>query len=834
MNMTAIKQHAWAIGILLIIAILFCFPIFQGNVLKSHDFMSWQFMSQEAKVWYEAHGGAIYWSNNMFGGMPTYTHFGGSGYGNMIGTFLFNAINFPPRPLGLLLLCFICFYVLGTSLGWNVKARIIGSFAFGLSTYIPVLFNAGHDTKVIAIAFVASMLGGLIHMINNRKWLGLSIYTLSMCFLFCSSHLQIVYYTLLLLIVIAVVLVVDAIKKNTLFNLLKKVPIILVATLVSLLPTLSSNLLTKEYSKSTIRGGQSELTARSGNKKPTGGLDKDYAFSWSNGIGETFSLLIPRLYGGGSSENYQGGESYKYVESRAGEEQAVGFAENLPLYWGPQPFLSGPIYFGAVIVFLFIFSLFVIRSEHKWWIAITSLFFILLSLGKNFSVFNYFLFDHMPMYNKFRTPSMALSIPMVLFPMLGIWALNDLFENKINKEIAIKYLKISAGITAGLAFLVGVCSAMFFDFKGAGDSELLQQLGGEQARGLLDAIVSDRSSVAMKDGLRSLALIAGTSIVIWTFLKEKMNATKSFLLVGMFCFIDLFFVARAYVNEKSFEEKEDMEANFSPRPVDQQILQDKDPYYRVQDFTVNSYNDAKPSYFHKMIGGYHPAKIEIYQDLIEMQMTPGSVHNNKEVYNMLNTKYFIVPAGDKGQAQVVPNTEACGNAWFVNEIKFAPTADVEMASLNAPNLFDTSKVNGNFNPRQTAIVRENFKTLVSKNSFIKDSSSSIKLIQYGLNDLTFESNNTNDGFGVFSDVYYDGGWKAYIDGATSPIVRTNYVLRGLMIPAGKHKIEFKMFPTILKMSKPISMLGSLFVLLLFIFGLFKHFSEEKNRKIVQL
>ena len=830
MKLSSLKEHGIAIALFVILTCLFCYPIFQGKVLQSHDNLSWQYMSQESKAWYETHGGPIYWSNSMFGGMPTYTTYGGNGYGNYIATFLFKSIDVFPRPFGLLLLCFVTFYVLGTSLGWKFWARILGAIAFTFSSYNPILAGAGHDTKIMTIAFAVAAVGGMINIINNRTWPGIAILTLSLCFMFSSMHLQIIYYMILLMAIFAITLLIKSIKENKVMPLLKQGGIILGCTILALLPTLSTNLLTKEYSKSTIRGGQSELTARKGTAKPNGGLDKDYAFSWSNGVGETFSLLIPRLYGGGSSEELQGGAAYEYVQSRAGDEQAESFSKQLPLYWGPQPFLSGPIYFGAIIVFLFIFSFFVIRSPHKWWIAIASLFFILLSLGKNFSSFNYFLFDHLPMYNKFRTPSMALSIPMFLFPMLGVWALNDLFSEKIDKVSAMKYLKISTAITAGLAFIVGVGASLFFSFKGQGDGQLLEQLGGSQAQPLLDAIISDRASVAMRDGIRSVIFILIAAGTIMAFLLDKIKSQVAILILIFATFFDLYTVSQRYLNPSNpnvYEETEIAAQNFSPRAVDAQILEDKDPYYRVQDFTVNTYNDAKPSYYHKMVGGYHPAKIEMYQDLIEMQMSPGTPHNNKEVYNMLNTKYFILPAG-QGQAQVVPNTEACGNAWFVNSIQFAATADLEMKALNAPNLFDTTKVDGDFKPKEIAIVRENFKSLVSKTSFNKDSNATIKLAEYGLNKISFESNNANDGFGVFSDIYYDGGWVAKIDGKETPIIRTDYVLRGLLIPSGKHKIEFEIKPTILKTSEPVSIIGCVLVLLVFGFGLYKSIDDKKS------
>lgn len=827
MNFNNIKHHLIAIAIFVAVTIIFCYPVFKDMVLQSHDNMSWQYMSQESKAYHEKNGGAIYWSNSMFGGMPTYTTYGGDGYGNKLAWLIFSPNLAVPRPLFLMFLGFICFYILGNALRLNKWLSIIGAVAFGLSSYYPILAMAGHDTKMMAIALSASTIAGLIHLYNKKWWLGISVYTLSLTLLFASSHFQIVYYMLLLMAIVAVVLAIDAVKSNTLPNFLKMAGIIAICSVVAVLPNISGTMLTQGYSKHTIRGGQSELTQKSVEKKPNGGLDKDYAFSWSNGIGETFCILIPGLYGGSSTESYPNGEAYKAIANMAGEEQAENFASSLPLYWGPQPFLSGPIYFGAIICFLFVFSLFVIRSPHKWWVVAASLFFIILSVGKNFSSINYFLFDHMPMYNKFRTPSMALSIPMVLFPMMGLWGLHEILSNKIEKQRLLQYLKWSLAIVGGLVFLVGICSGMLFSFRGLDDDKILQQLGGAQAQGIMDAIISDRKSLAMMDGVRSLFFILVAAGAIWFYIKEKLSASMAMLIIGLACSVDLLGVSKRYLGEKDFTDSDKVEAAFAPRPVDQQILQDKDPYYRVQDFTINTYNDAKPSYFHKMVGGYHPAKLEMYQDLIESQMTPGA-KNNKEVYNMLNTKYFIVPSQD-GKAQVYPNPEKCGNAWFVSEIKMVPTADAEMAALDAPNVFemDTVQRTSSFNPKQTAIVRETFKAMVSKTNFTKDSSSSIVLTQYGLNNLTYESNNSTDGFAVFSDIYYDGGWKAYVDGKETPIVRTNYVLRGLMLPAGKHRIEFKLYPTELKSTEPISIAGSYLVLLLFGAGIFMSFKKKE-------
>ncbi|MEZ5045956.1 MAG: YfhO family protein [Chitinophagaceae bacterium] len=826
MNTSNLKQHGIALIIFLAISFVLCLPAFQGKVLQSHDNMSWKYMSQEAMQTYEQQGGSIYWSNSMFSGMPSYTFYGGAGYGNYLATVLFKTNDILPRPFFLLFIGFICFYVLASSLRWNQWIRIIASTAFALSSYNPILAIAGHDTKFLAIAFAAMSLGGIIYILNNQHWKGAAIFTLGTALLLTSAHMQIIYYTLMMYVILGISMLVYYIAKKQTQGLVKKIIFIVLAGIIGILPALSSTILTKDYSKYSIRGGKSELTPIGDEKKQDGGLDKDYAFSWSNGIGETFCVLIPRLYGGGSSESYKG-ETYNLVAERAGEDQAENFSKNLPLYWGPQPFLSGPIYFGAIVVFLFVLSVFLIRSPHKWWIVISSVFFILLSVGKHFSAFNYFLFDHLPLFNNFRTPSMALSIPMFLFPVLGFWALNDILNGKIAKEDVLKYLKISTLIVGGIVLVVGVFSGMFLDFRGDGDGRLLEQLGGSQAQPILDAIIEDRKSAAMKDGLRSLFLIMATAATLWFFMKEKLKAMHVLIIVGLLSTIDLLSIANRYLNSDAFTDKDLAEQAVQPRDVDAQILQDKDPFYRVQDFTINTYNDAKPSYFHKMVGGYHPAKLEIYQDLIERQLTPGAT-NNSAVYNMLNTKYFIVPAG-QGKAQVIPNPNACGNAWFVPSLQYVNTADEEMKALNAPNLFDTTHVDGHFDPKKTAIVRTTFKAQIPQEINSIDSSAYVKLNKYGLNELQYESSNTQDGFAVFSDIYYAGGWVASIDGKESPIIRTNYVLRGLFVPKGKHNITFTLKPHTLNATKPLSMLGCVLVLALFGFGLFQSRKEGNDR-----
>jgi hypothetical protein len=551
---------------------------------------------------------------------------------------------------------------------------------------------------------------------------------------------------------------------------------------------------TNEYAKVTMRGGQSELSTHD-KGKTSGGLDKEYAFRWSNGIGETFCMMIPYLYGGSNSEP---------ADAAPKTADLVGSnASTLPLYWGPQPFVGGPVYFGAVICFLFVLGLIVVRSPHKWWIAAVCLLAIVMSWGNHFEGFNYFLFDHLPMLNKFRIPSMILVLPELLFPMLGVWAIQEIIDRKETDAANLwKDVRLAVAITAGICLVLGVAGSMFFDFSGASDAQLPEQI--------LKPLKEDRSSLATKSALMSMAYILIAGGLLWAYIKDKIKMPVLFAGLGLIIAIDLVPVAAHYLNGSNYVDASEYENTFQPRPVDQQILKDKDPYFRVLDLSKNVYNDATQAYFFKCVGGYHPAKMEIYQDLIDAYM---SGKFNGQVLNMLNTKYIIV-GGEKSAPQIIPNTTACGNAWFVDSVKWVGTADEEMASLKANNLGDTAKMEGGFDPRKIAVIRNTFKDSLKDKNIGKDSAAHVVLTQYGLDDISFASENSKPGLAVFSDIYYQYGWNAYVDGVETPILKANYVLRAVPVPAGKHKIEFHFRPHSYYSGAKMAMIGSIFILLL--------------------
>jgi Bacterial membrane protein YfhO len=832
MKINNLKNHLIALGVFIVAILIFCAPVFKGKVLASHDFVSYLYISHEATEAVKDNGGSVYWTNSMFGGMPTQA--GSSG--NLLADWLFGVNNNAPRPLTMFLLALISFYVLASAFRWKTSIRIFASIAFAFSTYNPILTAAGHDTKLYSIAFAAGLMGALFFVINGRKFLGLALATIFSALLFTSAHYQIIYYAFILLFILAIVSLIKAAHEKALMPLIKNYLLIGICVAIGMLPTLKSMLLMKDYTAYTMRGGNSELTIGKTEKKTNGGLDLDYAFRWSNGIGETFAAIIPGLYGPLDPQVYaEGKTAEKIAELQLPNNFANQLYGAIPGYWGPQPFISGPVYFGAIVVFLFILSLLIVRSHYKWWVLIGSILFIMLSWGINFSSLNVWLFHHLPMYNKFRTPSMALTMPQILFPFFAAWALHELTTTLIDKKELLKKVFISGGIVLSLILILGFGASISQSLTGTADKELKAQLaksfgGDEKVNILYTGIKADRASFIMQDSIHALVFIALAFAIIFLLIKQKINNTIGIAILAVLSFVDLYMIANRYMPEdRYYVEKDEYEQKyFAPRAVDQQILQDKDPYYRVQDLTVSTYNDAKPAFFHKLIGGYHPVKMESFQDLIDVQLSK----NNKEVYNMLNCKYFIVPGGQQqGQETIMPNRTACGNAWFVNEIKLVKNADEEMLALNAPSLSDTTS-KGDFVASKTAIVRDTFKASFASTTFAKDSSAKIKLDKYGLQELNYTSNNSNAGFAVFSDVYYPVGWTATIDGKETPIIKTDYLLRGINVPAGKHAIAFNYMPPNAKKYHTLASLGSFLVLGLFAFLLFLGFKKNEGEEII--
>jgi len=796
--------HLIAVGIFIVISSLFCYPVLQGDKLLSHDTYSWMGMSKESRDYYQQTGENSFWANNMFSGMPQSLIFVSSkgNWFQKLNTFVMgNSINDPVvNPIRFFLFAMIGFYILMCSLKAPRWLNIIGAIAFAFSSYNPIIIAAGHGTKMLDIAFLPGLMAGIIWAYQGKYWKGGITAAIFLSVFIMQGHYQIIFYSLFLIAAMVIAAFVMAVRKKKIRQfLIASAMLALIACLVAGTNT-TPLMMTQEYNKYSMRGGESELTNAGKEKK--GGLDKTYAFTWSNGIEETLLIMVPNLFGGTMQD---------------------------AMYWGAQQEdgTGTPIYFGAIICFLTILSLSVIRSRQKWWFAGISVFFMMLSWGKHFPVLNYFLFDHFPLFNKFRSPNMAMAIPSIIFPMLAMWGLKDFFEEKYSKEELWKKLKLSLIITGGLLLVILISTQTILSYKGAIDDRIF---GNNTAA--LETVKEERQSAAAGDAFRGLLFVLLSGAALWAYTKGTIRKEYAIAGLGLLIAFDEIPVANRYLNKDNYTDEMQYEAHFIPRPADAQILKDPDPYYRVFDVSTrtntgdqrNVFNDASSSLFHKCIGGYHAAKLEIYQDLIEHQI--GNL--NSAVLSMLNTKY-IIQDGPNGQAVASQYPLACGNAWFVSEIKWVKNADEEMNSLNAPSLANPlDSTMGKFQPLKTAIIRESFKNDMKDIATGKDSASAIKLLKYSPRRLEFESKNAQAGLAVFSDIWYPEGWTATIDGKKVPILRADYVLRALQVPAGDHIIKFSFDSKTYYKGERIALICSILLLLFIIAAAF--FLWKKREK----
>ncbi|MEC5144968.1 YfhO family protein [Chitinophaga sp. 212800010-3] len=822
----ALSPHIGALLIFIVLSFAFFSPVLEGKELLQSDMMHYKGMQKEAADYYEKTGDIPLWTNSMFGGMPTYVIYTGPS-SNKIGMLNKLLTLYLPNPVNMLFVLMMGMYVFLCVLDIRYWIRILGAVAYGFATFTIVSIDAGHITKVMAMAYIAPVLGGMILTYRGKYLAGAALTALAAAVQIYNNHPQITYYTLIIAICLAAAAGVKAFREKQLPAFWKASAAIAIAGILAVLPAMDNLLIMQEYTRYSMRGSQSELTLNQKDKeiKKSGGLDIDYAFQWSYGKGETFTLLLPHLVGGSTSEKLSvNSNTYKALTDIGVPAEQAAQAVNQPswqLYWGAQPFTAGPVYVGAIICCLFVLALFIIKSWHKWWLLAATIIGIVLSWGANFPEVNDFLFYHLPLYSKFRAPTMALVIPQVTMVILACMALQELLYGQQTKEFLMQHLRMTLYVTGGLVLLLAIGGSMLYPFSGPGDSSFLarysQMLGGDApAARLLGALKQDRSSVLRADGIRALALILVAFGTMWYFLKGRLKANYTVMILTAAILFDLFQTDKSYLNESNFSEPSQLESYIAPSPADEQILQDKDPYYRVLNATVNPFLDANCSYFHKSVGGQSPAKLWLYEDLIEHQLSK----NNMAVFNMLNTRYFIVPDPKTGQPVAQRNPGALGNAWFVKAIQLVPDANSEMKALD------------HFNPRDTVIIDQRFTRAVAGHEPGADSAAHITLTSYGLNQLKYSAENSQAGFGVFSDIYYPAGWKAYIDGKEEQIIRVNYALRGLTIPSGKHEIIFKFEPATFFTGRKISGVSSILLLIgvaaSFIWSFLKSVKAKEN------
>jgi len=801
--------HIAAFFILMLVAFIYFLPSVTGKVLRQSDNFNAYGMQAEMKK-YEANGDRpILWTNAAFGGMPTY-QLRGSARNNLLvhpyrASVAWNSVTVPHTALFLLMLCF---YILMMSLGIDWRIGIMGAVAYGLCTNFVILMEAGHSTKIIALAYTPAVLAGILLAFRGKYLLGAGMTAFFMGLQITANHLQITYYLLLILAIYGIFKLVESIRKNELPNFAKAAGALVIATILAFAANTTNLWTTQEYGKETIRG-TSELAAKAGQD----GLTKEYAFGWSYGVGETMTLMFANARGGGSLQSGEGTKAYDSMlrlakQQGAPNAQAEGFARQSGsfMYWGDQPFTAGPIHYGAIICFLFFLGAFLVKGSVKWWLITASIFVIILSWGKNF-FFNDFMFDYFPFYSKFRSVKMILNLGLMLFILMGTLGLQRFFSREVTAKSKRRALIYAASVTGGICLLMLMASGIM-DYSNPGDQRFEQYVSAKDLQ-------SSRAGLLRADVIRAFLFIFAAAGALWAYTTGKFKSVFAIPTIALLVLFEAWTASSRFVNHDSFEEKSNITAAAQPTPADTQIMGDKDPHFRVLDLARGGLRgNATTSYFHKSLSGYHAAKLMIYEELLEAYQL-NDVNSNGQILDMLNTKYLIAPS-EGGQPQVVPRNTNLGNAWFVNDFKLVETADAELAGLK------------NLNPRSTALIQKKYSNYLNSLDLTSDSltnaGNSIRLTNYHPNKLIYESNANSEQLAVFSEIYYppNKGWQVYIDDAPleQDFIKANFVLRAMRVPAGKHKIEMRFEPRSYYTGETISLIGSILAMLCFVGGMF--------------
>jgi hypothetical protein len=809
--------HLVAIVLFLVVSAVFCRPALEGNVLNQHDNIGWKGMAQNAFEYKKVHGHFPLWNPNLFSGMPNYQV---ALEGKSVMPNFINILSLGlPKPLNFFFLACICFYILCLALRVNPIVGMLGALAYAFSTYNAVIVFAGHDTQMLATAFMPLLLAGLILTYEKKYWLGLAVTCFAAYHQLGVNHLQVTYYFFL----IAVLVTLGYLVKWIMDKDWKHIGISAAIVLVSAVLAVAGNALvlktTSEYSKFTMRNGKDiEIEGDSVTIKKTKGLDTSYAFEYSLGKSESLTFLMPEAFGGGGTK--MAGEKSNIVKKLTArgidENSALQVAENTPRYWGGLPYTAGPAYLGVIICIMGLIGFVTLKTPLRWGLLAVTVLSILMSWGKHFAGFNVFLFENLPLYNKFRSPSFAQVIPQLAMGVMAVLALQQVFYATKSREWLQANFKKMLYALAGLFGLV-ILVWLSMDYSSSIDPKLVagytRDGSDEMGRLIVSALKKDRSGMFAGQLVRAIILAAVTIGIIWLWLKNKINSLVAMIILLLVSTVEIVIESKGYLNEDSYVPADDYSnLNFAPTSIDQQILQDKDPNFRVFNLAEDTYNDSRTSYYHKSIGGYHPAKLRTYQDMIEKYLSNPP---NPAIVNMLNAKYVIIQNPQNGQPVLLPNPDALGNCWFVKHV------------LLVGGRAEAIKTIGKVNLRDTAVVESSLATGLAQPQW--DSAATIRMTKFDNDAIEYESNAAAQQFAVFSEVYYPKGWNAYIDGKKTVYYNTNYILRGLSVPAGKHTIRFVFEPESVKTGKSMMYMASIVILLVFLGGLFMAWRQGRKK-----
>ncbi|MCQ2251065.1 MAG: YfhO family protein [Bacteroidales bacterium] len=835
--------HIVVILAFIIVSACYFYPIMGGKDLIQSDNIQAAGMSHEINQFEEQTGEYSAWTNSMFGGMPSYQIKGPETFNIHLMLQRFLHLFLPYSTMAIFFVYLLGFYLLLTSLKFKRGIAVIGALAFALSSYNVIIIAAGHITKCYAIAYMAPVLAGIIHCYNKEYIKGFLLTTFALGIEIACNHPQILYYLAILcglyFIYKAIMTNIEQKKKaqessdanaNGWKGFGKATAIVAIACVFAVLPNITNLWTTWEYGKYSTRS-QSELSS----KQQSSGLDKDYAMAWSYGISESFNIMIPDFKGGASGAISDDRGALDAVK----DKQMIEPVANSNHYWGDQPFTSGPVYMGAAIVFLFILGMFVVQSTAKWWLVAGAFISLVMSWGNNFSLVTDVLFDYFPLYNKFRSVSMALVIAQVCVPFLAMMTLKEYSDHPEYVETKKKALYVSLGITAGLCLLFlmfpGLSGSFLSDEESAQFASIIAEHpeAAGQYQSFMNNLEYARHSIFRSDVFRTLLFILAAAAMLFIYRKLELKPKTLFIFMGLIIVLDLWNVDYRYLGPKDYRPATEVSNVLRPTPADEFIMKDTDPNFRVLNLGANVFNDGKTPYFHKSIGGYHGAKMRRYQEFIDTLLSPAvnyaralaqqdaakfnSFVSNNNTINMLNTKYLIL----NPQQMPLINMNSYGNAWFVNKFDAVETADQEIGSLKRQD------------SRQTAVINKNiFKDYMSqlpKDQIVAEDSSTIVLTKYQPNYISYDADAKRDRLAVFSEIYYPKGWQAYIDGKEVDHICADYILRALVVPAGQHKIEFRFDPTSIRVGKIIAAIASSLLILALLAYLYKVYVMDKKK-----